>query len=122
MRKWLSTLMIATFVMATTLSSYSHAMPSEHAAKTAASEHADCHGHSKASYQKNPAKNQKDDSDHSCCKKGMCKCANNGCHAKLLGEENFAFLTAMGQEKDFGDSPTHLSSAILEGIKRPPRA
>lgn len=116
--------MIAAFVMATTFSSYSYAMPSETSSKAEASEHADCHGHGKAAAQKNEAKHEKDDSGNTCCKKGMCKCANGSCHAgvKVFGNGTTALSAPLSHEAIFGFAEQHLTSAFLEGIQKPPRA
>ena len=118
MRKWLSALIIAAFVMATTMPSYSHAMAGDHAAKAAASEHADCH--KEDSQTGKAAQNDKSDS---CCKKGMCKCANGGCHAsvKVFGNGNASVFTPLSHEASFGFAEQRLTSAFLEGIQRPPR-
>ncbi len=124
MRKLISTLMIAAFVMSTTFSSYSHAMPSKPSSKVESAEHADCHGHGKATTQKNEVKHEKDDSGNTCCKKGMCKCANGSCHAgvKVFGNSAAALSTPLSHEASFDFTEQHLTSAFLEGIQRPPRA
>ena len=121
MRKWISALMIAAFVMSTTMPSYSHAMVNDHASKAVASEHADCHGHGKTAAQKNEAQHEKDGT--SCCKKGLCKCANGSCHAgvKLLDNSTAALSTPLSHEASFDFAEQRLTSAFLEGIKRPPR-
>ncbi len=121
MRNLISMVMIAVFVMAMTMPSYSHAMPSEHANQVEASEHADCH---QANHANGAAKHKKEGSGESCCEKGMCKCANGGCHAsvKVFGNGGAALFIPLSHEASFVFTGQHLTSAFLEGIQRPPRA
>lgn len=91
-------------------------------AEAETSEHADCHKN--AAHADKTAQHEKDDSGNSCCKKGMCKCANGSCHAsvKVFGNGNIAVLAPLSHDGAVGTDQQHLTSAHLEGIKRPPRA
>lgn len=121
MKKMIGIFMILALVVTTTAPS--HAMPT--LVKTAptqqASQDHDCHGHGNTADK--TAQNDKDTQDK-CCDKGMCKCVGGTCHnglSKIFGNGSDPVLFSYRQGR-FGFTDELADSALLEGLKRPPRA
>jgi hypothetical protein len=130
LRQWFSMLTLIAFVLTTTMSATSHAMPHDgtkevQSTKTEAAKDHDCHGHdeAKADSQKT-AKNDKDPSGK-CCDKGMCKCLGGTCHnglSQFLGNSGTPLLVLTASKSVFGFDNQFVDSALPNRLKRPPKA
>lgn len=117
---------VLALVITTTVPTMSYAKPdnSAKAAPTqqAADEH-DCHGHADKTDENKAAQNDKDGSDK-CCDKGVCKCVGGTCHngiSKIFGNSGDELLAFTSNQSGFSSADEFGDSALLEGLKRPPR-
>lgn len=118
--------MILALVVTTTMPS-AHAKPHDSAkaspTQEAAKDH-DCHGHGAKADDNKAVQNDKDGSDK-CCDKGMCKCIGGTCHnglSKIFGNSGDMLVDFAYSQSRFGSTNESADSALLEGLKRPPRA
>jgi hypothetical protein len=127
MRKWISILVMVAFVMTTTMPVSSHAMMQPEVAKAVQTQQAakghDCHHGAKADSAKT-TQHKSNTANKSCCDEGACKCLNGFCHgglAKIFNNGSDAPSFSYLQSR-FGSANESADSALLEGLKRPPRA
>jgi hypothetical protein len=120
-KKWLSFLVILSFVV-TTMSPYSHAYMIHDVgaqASKVSSAHEDCHTDAKAS--SNKEHHKKTDHKSSCEKR--CTCMANSCHGiKILSFDASSILPRSFFKSVFSSSQEVLVGSFTGRIKRPPRA
>lgn len=121
MKKCLSALVIALFVMVTTMPSYSQAMVGDHATKAEVLGYGDCH---KAVQADKSVHHEKDNSGKDCCDKGMCKCVGGSCHgmSKIFGNGNNSLAAVSTDSTVFAFDNQFVESALANRLKRPPKA
>jgi len=84
-----------------------------------ANDHADCDHHNVKISQ-----NKKSKSEKSCCEEGVCKCVGGACNglSKIFGNSDIDFLIHTESKSKFTLFGEPMLSALLERLKRPPKA
>ncbi len=128
MKKLVGIFMILALVVTTTMApSISHAMPhnSAETGQTQTSEKHDCHHHGEAKVASDKTTQNDKGASNKCCDKGMCKCIGGTCHnglSKIFGNGETLLLAVTASKSQFGFANEFADFALLQGLKRPPRA